>query len=200
MGTYEDVAAILRVRKEQGKDPPTMRQLRTLLGNKGSMSTISAAVKTFQYAQLKEEGVMPDGFDDADLKAIGAVIWKSIEPVMHKSIENARSLAQKKVDIEKADAARVRQAAEEMMTEAQSIMHTNEELREKLEELKVDFARVNGALDESRRIIAEMEETATRLKATLGRALKAKGRYRLLKRRDPARSRAIGRSKRFSEE
>lgn len=45
MGTYEDVAAILRVRKEQGKDPPTMRQLRTLLGNKGSMSTISAAVQ-----------------------------------------------------------------------------------------------------------------------------------------------------------
>ena len=182
MGTYEDVAAILRVSKEQGREQPSIRQIRTLLGNKGSMSTISAAVRMFQYDQLKEEGVMPGGFDDADLKAIGDVVWKRIEPVIQKSIQGARNLAQKKVDIERADAVRVRQAADEMMAEAQSIMHNNERLRQQLEELRIDLARVNGALEESRRTIVEMEEESERLKA----ALKAKERHRLLKRRNPA--------------
>lgn len=183
MGMNEDVAAILQQRQHQGRPMPSIRQIRVLLGNKGSMTTISAAVKQWQMSLLKEEGLMPDGLTEEELRPIGQAIWQCIEPALRRHIQNARDLAQKKADLEKADAARVRQAADEIIDEARGIEQQYDELTTQLNNLKVEYARVTGTLQASHRTIEILEAETNRLKATLEEVLKAGSARRRIKRR-----------------
>lgn len=178
MGLKEDIYALLDKAEAEGKEVPTLRTIRAELG-KGSLTTISEAVKTWKQERIRRVSPLPDGFDEDQSKALSSCIWGLVEPIMQKTLDQLQQAADARINLQEKESEKLKEAAEEVLAEAEAEARTKEfdALRREAEDLRVKVAQSEEALKGVREALAAKTQELSALmeqhRAALDRAAAA---------------------------
>lgn len=176
MGLKEDIFAILDKAEAEGKDVPTLRTIRAELG-KGSLTTISEAVKTWKQERIRRVSPLPDGFDDDQNKALSSCIWGLVEPIMQKTLDQLQQAADARIHLQEKESEKLKEAAGEVLAEAEARTREFDALRREAEDLRVKLAQSEEALKGVREALAAKTQELSALmeqhRAALDRAAAA---------------------------
>lgn len=150
------VRNILNKAKEAGEKLPSLRAIRAAVG-RGSMTTISDIIHEWQLEQAHTNSKFPEGFSEATTKALGETVWNLILPVLQEQTGAIEAEAASRIEIEKTSAAKIREAAEEVLAEAKAKEEAFIEMQKKVAELMATNAEQLGALREARAVIGQLQ-------------------------------------------
>lgn len=162
MSTQDDVFTLLQEAEEQNLPPLSVRSLRTRLG-KGSYSTIAKA-RTAWLNKKAEEALQPIPIPEETVRELGNAVWKTLQPFVSSEVEQVRTHAQRRIEIETTEAQSLLQIATETLDEANQKELRFRELSSQLEQETKERLRLSTELDNSRR---ECESLQAKLKDVL---------------------------------
>lgn len=162
MSTQDDVFTLLQEAEEQNLPPLSVRSLRTRLG-KGSYSTIAKA-RTAWLNKKAEEALQPIPIPEETVRELGNAVWKTLQPFVSSEVEQVRTHAQRRIEIETTEAQSLLQIATETLDEANQKELRFRELSSQLEQETKERLRLSTELDNSRR---ECESLKAKLKDVL---------------------------------
>ncbi|MDO5532271.1 DNA-binding protein [Sutterella sp.] len=129
LDTNHAVWAILDASVERGEQIPSLRTIRTMLGDKGSFSTISDAVQVWRQTRQPKASTI-NGLGAEFMTNIRTAIWAEVEPLLKKAADEARKEAVSSMAIEREETRKLRNAAEELFFETE---YKNAHFKEALE-------------------------------------------------------------------
>lgn len=162
MSTQDDVFTLLQEAEEQNQPPLSVRSLRTRLG-KGSYSTIAKA-RTAWLNKKAEEALQPIPIPEETVRELGNAVWKTLQPFVSSEVEQVRTHAQRRIEIETSEAQSLLQIATETLDEANQKELRFRELSSQLEQETKERLRLSTELDNSRH---ECESLKAKLKDAL---------------------------------
>lgn len=162
MSTQDDVFTLLQEAEEQNLPPLSVRSLRTRLG-KGSYSTIAKA-RTAWLNKKAEEALQPIPIPEETVRELGNAVWKTLQPFVSSEVEQVRTHAQRRIEIETSEAQSLLQIATETLDEANQKELRFRELSSQLEQETKERLRLSTELDNSRH---ECESLQAKLKDLL---------------------------------
>lgn len=121
------------------------------------MTTISDIIHEWQLEQVHANSKFPEGFSEATTKALGETVWNLILPVLQEQTGAIEAEAASRIEIEKTCAAKIREAAEEVLAEAKAKEEAITEMQKKVAELMATNAEQLGALREARAMIRQLQ-------------------------------------------
>lgn len=148
MSTQDDVFTLLQEAEEQNLPPLSVRSLRTRLG-KGSYSTIAKA-RTAWLNKKAEEALQPIPIPEETVRELGNAVWKTLQPFVSSEVEQVRTHAQRRIEIETSEAQSLLQIATETLDEANQKELRFRELSSQLEQETKERLRLSTELDNSR--------------------------------------------------
>lgn len=164
------VRNLLSASASAGQQCPSIRAIRAKIG-KGSFGTISEIVNQWKQEQLQSRGDMPERFESKDAEKIIAVIWEIVAPLIRDRIESVEKRAQQRIDIEHAEADKVREAADEVLAEAENKDRQIIALTEQVKSLTEELARRQGALEQAQQSNESLRNDNKALHEALDKAL-----------------------------
>lgn len=162
MSTQDDVFTLLQEAEEQNQPPLSVRSLRTRLG-KGSYSTIAKA-RTAWLNKKAEEALQPIPIPEETVRELGNAVWKTLQPFVSSEVEQVRTHAQRRIEIETSEAQSLLQIATETLDEANQKELRFRELSSQLEQETKERLRLSTELNNSRH---ECESLQVKLKDAL---------------------------------
>ena len=150
MSTQDDVFTLLQEAEEQNQPPLSVRSLRTRLG-KGSYSTIAKA-RTAWLNKKAEEALQPIPIPEETVRELGNAVWKTLQPFVSSEVEQVRTHAQRRIEIETSEAQSLLQIATETLDEANQKELRFRELSSQLEQETKERLRLSTELNGSVRI------------------------------------------------
>lgn len=162
MSTQDDVFTLLQEAEEQNLPPLSVRSLRTRLG-KGSYSTIAKA-RTAWLNKKAEEALQPIPIPEETVRELGNAVWKTLQPFVSSEVEQVRTHAQRRIEIETTEAQSLLQIATETLDEANQKELRFRELSSQLEQETKERLRLSTELNNSRH---ECESLQAKLKDAL---------------------------------
>lgn len=167
----ESVTSLLDQAEAENRPQPTLRTLRGLIGG-GSFSTISQAVKEWRVSKLQEAGSLPQGFDEQAARNIADTVWQAVLPTLQASIEAVQKAAEARIDAERTEAAKLSEAASEMLAEAAMKDDALAAAEAKARESASALDKANAELEEARHVIASLKEDLEHARAERDKAMK----------------------------
>ena len=167
----EAVYDILTKAQNANEKIPTLRVIRATVG-RGSLSTISEAVKEWRLEQLQSTGTLPTAFTPENAKAVSDAVWAVVQPILAARAGDIQSQADRRIELEAGEAAKIREAAEEMLAEANSKEETLKRVQQHEAQLMGSVAQLQGALDEARSGNARLQAANAALHKELDEAIK----------------------------
>lgn len=187
MDVKQAVMAELDKIAASGEKMPALRVLRARVG-KGSLTTVSEAVKEWESAQIALPQALPNDLSFDEKTVICGAIWRAIAPMLQTRLDSAQEVAAAKIQLEREQAKQMREETEAALAEAaaraEELKKANalvEELRQRLsrsedyeqwmkkelESYKNTIGKHLSERDEARRRVAALEAEV----ATLNRLL-----------------------------
>lgn len=167
----EAVYEILDKAQNANERIPPLRVIRATIG-RGSLSTISEAVKAWRLRQLQSAGTLPTAFTPENAKAVSDAVWAVVQPILAAHAGDIQSQADRRVELEAGEVAKVREAAEEMLAEANSKEETLKRVQQHEAQLMENVAQLQGALDEARAGNTRLQAANAALHKELDEAIK----------------------------
>ena len=162
MSTQDEVFALLQEAEEKNQPLLSVRSLRTRLG-KGSYTTIAKA-RTTWLNKKAEEALQPIPISEDTVRDLGNAVWTTLLPFVNSEIEQIRTHAQKRIEIQTSEAKALLQIATETLDEANQKELRFQELASQLEHETQERCRLADELDKSHN---ECERLKTELNETL---------------------------------
>lgn len=147
MQIQETVNKIMDRAAATGGKYPSLRAIRAQIGG-GSLSTISEAVQIWHRTRLVETGEMPASFSDEQCKLIGKALWEVVEPLMRQQVQEIRQKTNARVVMQSTEAAKLMQAAREILAEATDKENRNKRVQKEIQELKSNVRQLKAQLTE----------------------------------------------------
>lgn len=159
--------------KAQGANEkiPALRVIRATIG-RGSLSTISDAVKQWRLDRLQSTGALPAAFTPENAKAVSDAVWAVVQPILAARAGDIQSQADHRIELEAGEAAKIREAAEEMLAEANSKEETLKRVQQHEAQLMENVAQLQGALEEARAGNTRLQAANAALHKELDEAIK----------------------------
>ena len=145
----EAVYEILDEAQAANEKIPALRVIRATIG-RGSLSTISEAVKQWRLDRLQSTGALPAAFTPENAKTVSDAVWAVVQPILAARAGDIQSQADRRIELEVGEATKVREAAEEMLAEANSKEETLKRSQQHEAQLMESVAQLQGALEEAR--------------------------------------------------
>lgn len=164
------VRSILDDTAAKGTGIPSIRAIRGMIG-KGSLGTISEAVNSWRQEQLQNSGSLPQGFEENDARQVAESVWNVVQPILKRQIKAIEQKADARVAIERNEASKIREAAEDVLATAEEKDRRIASLTDQLRELHEKLAELQGALDETRRDNARLRADNAELRRSQEQAL-----------------------------
>lgn len=164
------VRGILENAATAGNELPSIRAIRAKIG-KGSFGTISEAVNEWKQEQLASRTDMPQGFDEQAMKKISDVVWTVVAPMMAERIGLIEQNAARRIEIEHAEANKVREAADEALATVEDKDNRIATLTEQVKGLGEALAKAQGALEQANAAYAALQAENGALHSALDKAL-----------------------------
>ena len=141
----------------KGEPLPSIRGIRARIG-RGSLGTISDAVKTWKQGRLTKERYIPSGFQDDEAKKIIEFIWSIVQPVLMREIGEGERVAQAHIDIERSEVAKLREAAEDILAAEEKKNAYITQLEARIADMQSKADALQAALTEVRAQLAEEKD------------------------------------------
>lgn len=120
---------------------------------------------------------LPDGFDEDQSKALSSCIWGLVEPIMQKTLDQLQQAADARINLQEKESEKLKEAAEEVLAEAEARTKEFDALRREAEDLRVKVAQSEEALKGVREALAAKTQELSALmeqhRAALDRAAAA---------------------------
>lgn len=155
----------------EGKPVPSLRAIRAGIGGRGSMETISMAVRAWRCSRLQTEGALPDGFSEPVGKEILSVLWQSVMPVMQQHIDTIRSEADNRIAIELKETKKLSDMAADTMAEAKLREERIAECQTRIQQLHTELAKAQGSQQMAETTIAQLRLENEQLRQDLAKAV-----------------------------
>lgn len=146
-----------------GEKIPALRILRARIG-RGSLTTISEAVKEWEGEQIAVPVPLPDNLSQDEQKVICNAVWRAVMPMLQDRLTAAQEAAKERVELEQKYAVQLREETE--ATLAENASHINE-----IKKLGAQVTELQKLLEQTRRDIKLTEKENTELRNTLGAAI-----------------------------
>ena len=159
MTVKETVFKLLDEAQAHGEPLPSLRTLRARAGA-GSLTTISQAVKQWRLSKMVESGQMPPSFSPEEEAAIGRAVWEIVTPMLLRRLEAIQDKANRCVEIEQVEAARLMAAANEILAEAEKKEAKEELWRAQFAAVQEQKARLEARLAQSEQAMTLAQEQA----------------------------------------
>lgn len=173
---FQEVFAFLDQTVAENKSVPSLRGIRAGIGSKGSLTTISEAVRQWRAQRLVTEGDAPEEFTDKEIAEIIKTIWEQVLPKCRKLLEQERQKTKDSVAFEKLEAKKIRDEANEVFSAAEKKVEKSESLIEKLRDevrtLEATKERLQTELDGMKARMSAAEEACRKAQAERDAALK----------------------------
>lgn len=153
------VVAELEKCRIAGERQPALRTLRARVG-RGSLTTISEAVKEWEASQVKLRGTLPDTAPEELQAALASAVWTVILPLLRREVDAARAAEAVRSNAEMNAALRLKSEAEGMLAEAENTKASLDRLASRVLEQEKRILKLTSALATSER---EAKELATHL-------------------------------------
>ena len=171
----EDVCRYLDKVAAEDQPVPSLRTIRNAVG-RGSLTTISEAVKQWRKKQMIDEGVAPETFTEKESKALSEAIWNIVLPKCQQLLERERGRTQKLVGVDLAEANKIRAEADKVFEAAEKKIEKNEALIEKLRgeirTLEAMNERLQVELAAEKQTVKAMHEVCNKAMAERDTAIK----------------------------
>lgn len=148
---------ILEEAAAKGVPLPSIRGIRARIG-RGSLGTISDAVKQWKKDRLPKERYIPRGFEEDEVKKLADFVWSLVQPVLMREIGEAESAAQARFDIESSEVAKLREAAEDSLAAGEKKDKYIAQLEARIADLQSKADALQAALTEVRAQLAEEKD------------------------------------------
>lgn len=146
-----------------GEKIPALRILRARVG-RGSLTTISEAVKEWEDEQIAVPVPLPDNLSQDEQRVICNAVWRAVMPMLQDRLTAAQEAARERVELEQKYAVQLREETETALAENTS--HINE-----IKKLGTQVAELQKLLEQTRRDIELTKKENTELRNTLGAAI-----------------------------
>ncbi len=153
------VVAELEKCRMAGERLPALRTLRARVG-RGSLTTISEAVKEWEASQVKLRGTLPDTAPEELQTTLANAVWTVILPVLRSEIDAARTAQAAQSRAEMNAALRLKSEAEGMLAEAENTKASLDRLASRVLEQEKRILKLSSALSIAER---EAKELASHL-------------------------------------
>ena len=169
---------ILEEAAAKGVPLPSIRGIRARIG-RGSLGTISDAVKQWKKDRLPKERYIPRGFEEDEVKKLADFVWSLVQPVLMREIGEAESAAQARFDIESSEVAKLREAAEDSLAAGEKKDEYIAQLEARIADQQNRIADLQSKADALQAALAEVRAHLAEEKAARTAAVAEKEQARL---------------------
>lgn len=160
--TEDKVKAILEERRSKGEALPSVRELRGLIGNKGSMTTISDAKKEWLFATLPAEAKLPNAITSREKDILCDAVWQLIADRLKQETAIHRFQVENSVRIEKETCEELQQEAKYAIAAHESVVAERDSYQKELWKAHQSVNDLTSELTAAKETIADLQTRLTK--------------------------------------
>ena len=142
-----------------GEKIPALRILRARIG-RGSLTTISEAVKEWEGEQIAVPLPLPDDLSQDERRVICSAVWRAVAPMLQDRLAAVQEAANERVRLEQKYAVQLREETETALAESAS-------REDELKRLETQATEQQRLLEQARRNVERAEKESKELRNTL---------------------------------